>query len=120
MFRRRLDAGACFPKHRDDVILAELKSETSANFRRIWAEALTRTDVCHRYLREILNWEGGNSTQSPNLAEGEGWSFTRPFFAWTKAPEPKPGLVLCERARVAHRQGVEDRCEKAGKLGEAY
>src|SRR3984893_11407917 len=43
----------------DEVILAELKSETSVYFRRTWAEALTRTDVCQRYLREVLQWEGG-------------------------------------------------------------
>jgi ParB-like chromosome segregation protein Spo0J len=43
----------------DEVILAELKSETSVYFRRTWAEALTRTDVCQRYLREVLHWEGG-------------------------------------------------------------
>jgi ParB/RepB/Spo0J family partition protein len=44
-------------KHPNDVILAELKSETSANFRRTWAEAPTK--VQRRYLREVLNWEGG-------------------------------------------------------------
>ena len=44
-------------KHPDDVIFAELKSETSADFRRTWAEA--RTKVQRRYLREVLNWEGG-------------------------------------------------------------
>ena len=46
-------------KHPDEVIFAELKSETSAYFRRTWAEALTRTNVCQRYLREVLHWEGG-------------------------------------------------------------
>jgi ParB/RepB/Spo0J family partition protein len=44
-------------KHPDDVIFAELKSETSANFRRTWAEA--RTKIRRRYLREVLKWEGG-------------------------------------------------------------
>jgi hypothetical protein len=44
-------------KHPDEVIFAELKSETSPNFRRTWAEAPTK--VQRRYLREVLNWEGG-------------------------------------------------------------
>ena len=44
-------------KHPDDVVFAELRSETTANFRRTWAQA--RTKVCRRYLREVLNWEGG-------------------------------------------------------------
>jgi hypothetical protein len=43
-------------KHPDDVIVAELKSETSPNFRRPWAEEATK--VCRRYLREVLQWEG--------------------------------------------------------------
>ena len=46
-------------KHPDDVIFAEMKSETSPNFRRTWAEALTRKDVCRGFLREGLKWEGG-------------------------------------------------------------
>jgi hypothetical protein len=41
-------------KHPDDVIFAEMKSETSPNFRRTWAEAPTK--VCRRFLREGLNW----------------------------------------------------------------
>jgi ParB-like chromosome segregation protein Spo0J len=44
-------------KHPDEVIFAELKSETSPNLRRTWAEAPTK--VQRRYLREVLNWEGG-------------------------------------------------------------
>jgi ParB-like chromosome segregation protein Spo0J len=51
------DANAPAKKHPDDVIFAELRSETSANFRMTWAEA--RTKVCRRYLREVLEWEGG-------------------------------------------------------------
>jgi ParB-like chromosome segregation protein Spo0J len=44
-------------KHPDDVIFAELKSETLPNFRRTWAKAPTM--VQRRYLREVLQWEGG-------------------------------------------------------------
>jgi hypothetical protein len=44
-------------KHPGDVIFAELKSETSPNFRRTWAEAPTK--VQRQYLREVLKWEGG-------------------------------------------------------------
>jgi ParB-like chromosome segregation protein Spo0J len=44
-------------KHPNEVIFAELKSETLPNFRRTWAEAPTK--VQRRYLREVLNWEGG-------------------------------------------------------------
>jgi ParB family transcriptional regulator, chromosome partitioning protein len=44
-------------KHPDEVIFAELKSETLPNFRKTWAEASTK--VQRRYLREVLNWEGG-------------------------------------------------------------
>ena len=45
------------PKHPDEVIFAELRSQTSADFRRTWAKA--RTKVRRRYLREVLHWEGG-------------------------------------------------------------
>ena len=44
-------------QHPDDVLFAELKSETLPNFRRTWAKAPTK--VQRRYLREVLNWEGG-------------------------------------------------------------
>jgi ParB-like chromosome segregation protein Spo0J len=54
---QKTDEKAPAKKHPDDVIFAELRSETSANFRRTWAVA--RTKVCRRYLREVLNWEGG-------------------------------------------------------------
>ena len=48
------------PKHPDDVIFAELRSQTSADLRRTWAKA--RTKVRRRYLREVLHWEGGKPT----------------------------------------------------------
>jgi ParB-like chromosome segregation protein Spo0J len=54
---QKTDEKAPAKKHPDDVIFAELRSETSANFRKTWAVA--RTKVCRRYLREVLNWEGG-------------------------------------------------------------
>jgi ParB-like chromosome segregation protein Spo0J len=44
-------------KHPDEVIYAELKSQCPATFRRTWKVAPTK--VQRRFLREVLNWEGG-------------------------------------------------------------
>ena len=49
-------------KHPDEVILAELKSECPATFRRTWNEA--STEVRRRFLREVLQWEGGKPLSS--------------------------------------------------------
>jgi hypothetical protein len=57
-----LDAKARTKKHPDEVIFAELKSECPANFRRTWAEASTK--VRRRFLREVLQWEGGKPVEA--------------------------------------------------------
>ena len=50
-------------RHPDEVLFAELKSHCSREFMRTWAEAGTK--IRRRFLRDVLDWEGGEPVADP-------------------------------------------------------